>query len=476
MFFPLCPSSSVPSAPRHLQGKRKGAIIALTAVLVITLMAMLAFSIDTGYMLSAQTDLQRSVDAGALAGAGAIADGTGAADSTVRDFIMANPIVGRPIRDHEIEVETGHWDDNTNTFTPSRVLPSAIRARVTARELPHFFGRAFFHDHFDVTCEAIAVHMPRDIVVTLDYSGSMNNDSELRSVDRIGRDELVANLRQIWNELGTPQYGNMQFDPVYISSNSTSTVKDVLGLDDVAYPYPSGSWSDYISYVKTSSRVQDAGYQKKYGYLTWIAFLLEKKPKSHQTPPLWSVSQQPITAVKDAVTVFLSYLQEVDSDDRVGLSVYTYTNDGAYLESGLTENLQVIEDISRHRQAAHYQNGTNIGAGLQVARIELEENARQGAFKMIVLMTDGKANLPGNSTRADEFLIDEAHQCAESHFPVVTISLGSSADTALMQQVADMTGGTHFNIPGGNDVADYEDRLKDVFRDIAGHRPLKLVK
>ena len=64
----------------------------------------------------------------------------------------------------------------------------------------------------------------------------------------------------------------------------------------------------------------------------------------------------------------------------------------------------------------------------------------------------------------------------EDQFPIVTISLGAAADKDLMQGAADITGGVHFNIPGGQSVATYEEDLKDVFREIADHRPLKLVK
>jgi len=38
----------------------------------------------------------------------------------------------------------------------------------------------------------------------------------------------------------------------------------------VPYPYPSGSWNDYISYVKTSNNIRRAGYRKMYGYMTLI--------------------------------------------------------------------------------------------------------------------------------------------------------------------------------------------------------------
>jgi Mg-chelatase subunit ChlD len=195
-----------------------------------------------------------------------------------------------------------------------------------------------------------------------------------------------------------------------------------------------------------------------------------------QTPDLWKTSEQPITAVKEAVKVFLAYLQEVETDDQLGLAVYTSENDTAKLEVGLTNDFQLVEDISRQRQAGHYDKMTNIGAGIQTARIELDDNARPGAFKMIVLMTDGIANLPDDTAVAKQFAVNQAQLCADKGYPIITVSLGAGADTGLMGQIATITGGVHFNIPGGQSVAEYEEDLKDVFRDVAADRPLKLVK
>ena len=48
---------------------RRGAMIPLFAVLLIPLLAMLAFSIDAGWMVLTRTDLQNTADAAALAGA-----------------------------------------------------------------------------------------------------------------------------------------------------------------------------------------------------------------------------------------------------------------------------------------------------------------------------------------------------------------------------------------------------------------------
>lgn len=73
-------------------------------------------------------------------------------------------------------------------------------------------------------------------------------------------------------------------------------------------------------------------------------------------------------------------------------------------------------------------------------------------------------------------VINEANRCKAARIKVVTISLGTGADRTPMQQVADITGGVHFNIPGGQTATDYERDLNDVFQKIAWIRPLKLVK
>lgn len=470
----------MPGLGRHSRHKHatrpKGIVAVLFAVLLVFVMAMVAFSVDMGYMFTVQSELDRAVDAGALAGAGTLVDGQVQAEQTVYDFIGLNLVGREAVSPADIEVETGVWDPTTRSFQASPNPPSAIRVSAKRLRQSLFFARVLGHDDFDVQSEAIAVYQPRDIMLVLDYSASMNDDSELRHISTIGQSAVEANLLQIYQELGSPGFGNMQWNPVYISSDNTYTVKTILGLNNVAYPFPSGSWDDYVYYVRTSGYLSNAGYRKDYGYLTLVNYWLERRPMYSETPTLWQTSEQPITAVKDSVTVFLAYLQEVDTDDRLGLSVYTSASDTAKLEAGLTNNFQQVEDISRERQAGHYDRMTNIGAGIQTSRIELEDNSRPGAFKMIVLMTDGIANLPGDSAAARSFALQQAQLCADKNYPIVTVSLGSGADTALMDQIAAITNGVHFNIPGGQSVSQYEQDLKDVFREIASDRPLQLVK
>ena len=514
---------------KFLRGKRKGAVLVLAAFFMVAVMALLAFCVDTGYILTLNSELKRSTDAAALAGAGNLINGPELAELGAFEYVLRNPIENELLAQQEgwegnlasllsqaksngaFSVAVGQWDPEGSqypmdesdpddpidgrfkTYDPSvDPPPSAIRVRTEVPDCPLFFGQLFrqhrtVYDENGVHTEpvpielaavSIARYQPRDIMLVLDFSGSMSDDSELCRISQFGesvRERVESNLRQIWEDLGSPTYGNMQFAPVYISSTDNYYIKQQLGLSYVSYPYPSGSWDDYINYVKGYYNTpKQAGYYKKYGYLTLVNYWLEKRPGASQTPDLWKACVQPIGAVKDSSNIFMEYIQEVNTEDRVGLVIYNSSNQTAITEHSLTDDFDTVQNTIQHRQAAHYDSYTNIGAGIQYAREELEANARAGSFKMIVLMTDGEANRP--STDPDGFVRQQASLVADHRWPIVTISLGDKADTNLMQQVADTTGGIHFNIPGGGTVTDYRDGLLEVFRTIADDRPLVLVK
>ncbi len=481
---------------------RRGVITVLAAVLMVVMLALVAFAVDLGIIFSAHTDMKRATDAAALAGASALVEGTGEANLRAFEYSVRNPEgvhglaeddddwlanIEALLAQHEDEFETqsGHWDAETHTFVESDQLPSTIRAAAARNDLPLFFARVLGQDKFAVAAESIAQYQPRDIAVVLDFSASMNDDSELKRIDWGGsnRSEVEDSLREIYEDLGAPVYGNMTFAPQYISTTDTTEIKKQLGLltlqdgvwREVPYPYPSGSWNDYIYYVKTSYNVYRAGYRKSYGYMTLANYWLEKKPTNAQTPDLWKANAQPIGAVKDAFGVFMEYIQAVDTDDRVALVIYNSPSQQALVEHSLTNDFEPLKNTVLHRQAGHYDQYTNIGDGIRYAREELDANGRPGAFKMIAIMTDGIANRPWGLD-AREYAKQQAALAEEAGYTVMTISLGTAADTALMQTIADSTDGEHYNVAGGSEVEDYHEELLDAFREIANSRPLILVK
>jgi hypothetical protein len=442
--------------------------------------------------------------------------------------------------------------------------------------MPLFFGKVLGQDSFSIQAQSTAMYQPRDIALVLDFSGSMNDDSNFSAFGKLGRTAVEANLQQMWTELGSPAYGKMGFAPqwavvqgtpedvghsvphvtveyrynsVYVTStqslttvklqfsngstqsfspsstttgtfqgtssnasrqitkvwvkswrnynvfgssgesfdftsgNINDTLKTALGLDNVSYPYShGGSWDAYINYVKSSSNVNyDAGYRYKFGAMNLITLWLENYAAYSQVPDLWKTSAQPVTALKGAVSIFMDFIREVQTDDRVSLIIYDALDGEAIVEKTLTTDLDAISDIVTHRQAGHYTSYTNIGAGMHSARLELDQNGRPNAFKLIVLMTDGNANYAKGSysvSAANQYVYDEAALAADQsrRYPVVTIGLGAAADTSILQSVSNTTKGKFFDVPGGSSIEDYNSQLSQVFKDIANSRPLMLVQ
>ena len=197
--------------------RREGSIIVLSAILMIVFISIAALAVDLGYINNVQTELDRAVDAAALASAGNLIDGVQAATTAAEQYVSLNS-VGSGISNDDVDVEVGQWNDDTQSFVPSTTLPSAVRVVASRNDQrPLFFGRALNRDAFPIHSEAVAMFQPRDIMLVLDCSGSMNDDSEFKSFDRLGRDAVEANQALIYTELGAPNVGTMPAVPDWMT-------------------------------------------------------------------------------------------------------------------------------------------------------------------------------------------------------------------------------------------------------------------
>lgn len=577
---------------RSQRTKRRGNIVVFSAFLLIVFMAMIALSVDVGYMYTMQTQLQRAVDAAALAGAGELINGTQAAEDKATEYLVRNPVGSNPssfdegqlatqvstfMTDHanDYDLKIGNWNPATRLFEETANMPASLEVSMTYTNMPFFFGRVLGHDAFTIRASSTAQFQPRDIVVVLDYSASMNDDSTYDALGKIPQSTIDQSLLNCWNDLGPPVYGNLPATPdwvtahgvarndatqtphvdvqyrytsVYVASTHTltqvkiefsngnvqtyspgtltatltgsgsnankqvrkvhvkswnnaatfgtngeyfnftssginTTIKNALGLNTVTYPYGSnGSWDAWIDYIESSGNGNaNAGYRYKFGGTNLVEWWLLNYPENAKTPDHWKVRAEPLYALKDATGVFMDFIGEVDTNDRVALVIYNGPDTGGYLEQAFTDDYDSISNIVSHRQAGHYHQYTNIGGGLKKGREHMDASARAHASKLIVLMTDGLANWCNGSynlANAAAQITEETGYCAmdSRKYKVVTISLGVEADTATMQAVADGTGGKHYNVPGGADHQTMHTQLYAAFEEIAKARPLKLVK
>jgi len=322
---------------------------------------------------------------------------------------------------------------------------------------------------------------------------STSNITKVRLQFSNGNTQTINGSAKTGNFKGSSSNAGKEITAAWVLSNGNANVSSggygekfdfsntgviaALGLSNVTYPYPAGSWTEFVDYVTGGSAdITNAGYQFQFGMMLWVNYLQDYRGAANETPDLWKTREQPTAILKQGVNLFVDYLTSMEADDQVGLSVYSLGNStGAKLELGLSKNLTQVKTVTQQRQAGHYDPYTNIGAGMKLARLELESNSRPRAHRLMVVMTDGMVNRPTNASTGTTLVLSEAQKAAASKIRILTISMGIMADADLMQQVADATGGQHYHVPGGADFAAYQQQLLSAFREIAASRPLKLI-
>lgn len=159
---------------------RRGAVVVLTAILLVAILGMAAMSIDMGYVATVHSQLQRAADGAALAAAAEMnKNGLVAAANRAKQIAGLNTSSGGPINLADSDVVFGIWNLNTKTFSPTAAGSGGNAVRVTIQQSPSlFFARALGIGSTNVSAEAIAIATPRDICFVVDLSGSMNDDTD----------------------------------------------------------------------------------------------------------------------------------------------------------------------------------------------------------------------------------------------------------------------------------------------------------
>lgn len=469
---------------------RRGVITVLTGFALIAIFAFVALSVDTGRMVLTETKMQNAVDAAVLAAAQEITaavyaagQGQGSANIDANSIAVtearamagvvaeANGIYIDPQTDVKFgrryyDSETGAWpiEWDASPFNVVQVVARRTGADVSQPdgEFPLAFGWAIGRSHVPLQTSATAFVESRDLVVVLDFSGSMNDDSSLKS--SLGQSQAEAQLDAMWDALVTANptwpgtsiskfpasgFGGVNsYYGTYISSTNTTTIRNSLGLSDNVdgsrkYPFPqagrysSGApkpkpnnstsdslWNGYINYVKNRSGT----YKKRYGYRTLMDYFQERKYDRPYSEDLWRTPHYPFHAIKNGATLFFDFLTELNFGDEVGLVGYgQYAVQQKTMYDGeididisgdpINSNYSVIDTIQRRHQAGEYNAWTAMGDGILKARelmvgVASDPNdkgfARYGARPTMIIMTDGQTNqrpsgwsMPGGFSWAD---------------------------------------------------------------------------
>lgn len=174
---------------RTLETQRRGTVLLVVVISLVCLCGFIALAIDVGMIAAAKAECQQAADAAALTGARAL-DGRAetdlpAATAWAQTAAMANEVLSETIDPDAVEVQHGsfHYDPASERFSPQIPPSEPGRYNLTRVSVSHgfeaSFARSFGIGQLDVVASATAAHRPRDVAILLDFSGSMNNESDL---------------------------------------------------------------------------------------------------------------------------------------------------------------------------------------------------------------------------------------------------------------------------------------------------------
>jgi len=186
---------------QRIAARRPASIMPLVVLCLVAMCGFLALSIDIGMMLVARTQAQNAADAAAMTGARTLNGSSNSNEPNAKINAAAvaelNSVLSQAVQASEVTVVDGSYDyDATsqvfvinippiqkydNSTTPPTALPltyNLSRVTVTPSRQPAF-SRVLGVTSLNVSATATAAHRPRDVCLVLDYSGSMNNESDL---------------------------------------------------------------------------------------------------------------------------------------------------------------------------------------------------------------------------------------------------------------------------------------------------------
>ena len=463
---------------RRQPPRRAGVVVVMTGFCLIAVFAFVALSVDAGRMVLTETRMQNACDAASLAAAqeitAAVSSGGGgggansiavanaralAAQVAAANGVFVDPQLDMRFGRRQFSSASGTWPIQWGA-TPYNVVQVVARrtqsdVSLPDGQLPLAFGWSVGRSKVPLSTSATSFIEARDLVLVIDFSGSMNYDSNL--VDsKLPISEVEQLLDGIWSALRTadPKWPNSTQSKfpatgfgginsamgTYSSSTDNATIMNALGLNSNnpdgtrKFPYPQAGrnsdgspkgkpnnstsdalWTNYINFVKNHPK---SAYKGRYGYRTLMDFMQQKKQSNGYTPrdryaseDMWRTPHYPMEGVKKGASIFLDFLTELEFSDEVGLVGYgqwaeqiTGLNDGVVSlnlsDDPITPDYQLINTLQRHHQAGEFNGQTAMGDGILKAREMLmgtgganAGHSRHGTRPTMLVMTDGVTNV-----------------------------------------------------------------------------------
>jgi Flp pilus assembly protein TadG len=256
---------------RHL---RRANIAVWAAIVLVVMIAMIAFGVDVGYMALSRTQVAAAVDSATMAAAATMAEEDNVVFAEAAKFAKQHTIGNTPIEVKPGDVQFGNWDTTQRTFTtvPTGERGNAVRVTATRHNEGLFFGRVLGTDTFTASASAVAMYNPRDIAFVVDLSGSMNDDTEpVWATPTINSEFASSGYPSIGNDLLRDLYADLSFGSF---PGSYEHIGQTLGVakDKWAYATMTSDTGPLSKLSNTRYRItsQDTEAVRKQKAYSWI--------------------------------------------------------------------------------------------------------------------------------------------------------------------------------------------------------------
>lgn len=418
-------------ANKHRANKRRGTVMAMTAVVLPVLAILAAFAINAAHMQLTRTELSIATDAAARSAGRAFSEVQtvdAAIDAAVATAAL-NTVNGDPLRlrsgDNDGEIEFGRTEQYNGTESRyhfikiptsevrSGTVASAVRVHGKRLEgslsgdVPLIIPGLLSTNEFETQQDSVAMQVDRDISLILDRSGSM----------------AQVDFDWEWNE--NPYSG----DAKYWASEQ-------------------GVLNRYYSY----RRGWQYSYANGYDQTTYQQYMWENYFDNGPAPT------SPWQDLEAAVDAFLNVLDATSQEEQVSLASYATT---ASLDTWLEKDHQIVRNRIEQLNTGGW---TAIGQGMQEGiDALLDGRARPFAAKTMVVMTDGIQNREPWAQGVATGLM------GNYLLTIHTVTFGEGANQQDMQEVAAIGGGKHYHAATGED-------LIRIFEEIANNLPTILTE
>lgn len=149
--------------------RRSGIAIVWTMFVLVIFTLFAGLAVDWGHAQLAKTELQRTADLTARAGAALLPSGKTAVRKEATRYASLNKVDGQPLAMKNSDVVLGKWNSNTRTLDTSAAVPDAVQVTALLNEdrgnaVPLTFMAMFGRPFIDVTAKATVLYVsPIDI-------------------------------------------------------------------------------------------------------------------------------------------------------------------------------------------------------------------------------------------------------------------------------------------------------------------------